>query len=326
MKRIHGGAVLALSALAFMSCLSAPVDKAAKAEEPETPRRVFTSESTAGLGFSDMFIVNPNYQKASLQASENSKALSALLLATDLGIKEKVSPQDLKKISELFFSHLPAEGEVKEIVIPGLSRYKVTGSEKETPELDGYFFIAQRKTNGSQIIYTVETNIPMGSLYAKDYDGYVMEPNQSFFKEVVPASWVSVMNIIHNDQVIVYQGVAYPDRLAPLYFSGSGIAPDTGLKKLVEPGLSITALMGELESTVHEATREEPLDEAERNSLRLLKKYADLSLALYAYVSGDEAQSRAYLRRAQGIDVNLPENARGSQCGRLQELMEYLDR
>ena len=314
--------ILVLMALAvlFTSCVS--TGKSTQKIEP--PRREYISVNTDGMNFSDMFVVNNDYKKMDLTFSDSSKYLSAVLFASDLGIFNSISKKDINKIAELFFSEMPVENETKIIVIPKLSKYTVKGDETQPVEKDGYFFITQYKTNDGVKKYRIESNIPISSYYGKDYDSYNISLESNFYKDKVPARWVAIMSIAFEKDVVIYQGVSYPSKISPLVYSGTGIAPDKWLSKMVTPGLSITTVINELEMTVNKATEKLPDDEIQRASVLFLKKYTNVSLSLYSIICGEKEKAMKYFKDSKNINVDIPENIRGAQFKRLADLVQYL--
>lgn len=314
--------ILVLMALAvlFTSCVS--TGKSTQKIEP--PRREYISVNTDGMNFSDMFVVNNDYKKMDLTFSDSSKYLSAVLFASDLGIFNSISKKDINKIAELFFSEMPVENETKIIVIPKLSKYTVKGDETQPVEKDGYFFITQYKTNDGVKKYRIESNIPISSYYGVDYDGYNISLESNFYKDNVPARWVAIMSIAFEKDVVIYQGVSYPSKISPLVYSGTGIAPDKWLSKMVTPGLSITTVINELEMTVNKATEKLPDDEIQRASVLFLKKYTNVSLSLYSIICGEKEKAMKYFKDSKNINVDIPENIRGAQFKRLADLVQYL--
>jgi len=317
MKRI---AVLMVLVVLFSSCVST----GSSTQKVETPRREYMSVNTDGMDYSDMFVINNNYKSTNLIFSDTSKYLSATLFASDLGIFDSVSKEDINKIAELFFSNMPMENETKIIVIPKLSKYTVKGDETQPIEKDGYFFITQYKNNEGIKKFRIESNIPISSYYGKDYDGYNISLNSNFYKDKVPARWVAIMSISFEKEIVIYQGVSYPSKISPLVYSGTGIAPDKWLAKMVTPGLNISTVIDDLETTVNKATETLPSDEVQRSSVLFLKKYTNVSLSLYSLISGEKEKAKTYFKESMSIDVDIPEDIRGAQFKRLTELVQYL--
>ena len=96
MKRI---AVLMVLVVLFSSCVST----GSSTQKVETPRREYMSVNTDGMDYSDMFVINNNYKSTNLIFSDTSKYLSATLFASDLGIFDSVSKEDINKIRNYSF-------------------------------------------------------------------------------------------------------------------------------------------------------------------------------------------------------------------------------
>lgn len=312
--------IFCLIAQTFLSCASTKSTKNEKKEE--TPRRTFESVDTTGLKLSDMFISDNGFIGDGKNYSKQTVNLSTALFVYDLGIANDISKDDFSKIGELFFNNMPLEDEVKMIVIPNLS--KKTENDSAEAEKDGYFFITQSKNKLGETCYKIESNIPINSIWAKTYDGYEIAINSNFFKNKVPARWVAIMNIAVKNDTIVYNGVAYPVKAAPLQFTGTGIGPDRNLSNLTKEGVTITSVKTSLEETVIKGTQNEPENEAQKNSMDCLKKYSNYSLALYSYLEGDNTSTKTYFENGKSIVVELPENSIGGQCKRLSSLVEFL--
>jgi len=294
-------------------------------QQPEkTPRREYISVNTENKNISDIFVIDANFKKDDLIVSDASKKVATAMFALDLGILETITKDDFNKIISLFFTDLPIENEIKTIVIPRLSQYSIKGDEAKPIEKDAYFFISKEKDNDGKVYYIMETNIPINSYYGKDYDGYSIAINSNYYKNEVPASWVSIMNIAIKEDVIIYQGVAYPNKVSPLYFSGTGIAPDKKLANILNSKKSVSDIMKELESVVNQATEDMPTDDVQKASALFLKKYTAISLSFYAYLDGNIELSKIYYDLNKSIEVRIPEDVRGSQYNRLNALMEYL--
>ncbi len=310
--------------LVLITLLTSCVSMGPSTPKAKPPRREYVSVNTNEMTMTDMFVVDNSYKSSDLVVSEPSKLLSATLLALDLGILDSVTKDELEKLSTLFFSNMPQENETKTVVIPALSKYLVKGDETKPIEKDGYFFITQYKTNEGIIKFSVESNIPISSFYGQYYDGYNISIDSNFYKDEIPAGWVAIMNIAFEKDIVVYQGVSYPSKIGPLFFSGTGIAPDKWLARMVTPGLSIETVMNELETTVNNATETLPDDEVQRASALFLKKYTAASLCLYSIISGDKQKAVEYFNDSENIKVDIPDDIRGAQFKRLKDLVDYL--
>jgi hypothetical protein len=310
--------------MVLIALLSSCFSTGSSTQKVESPRREYISVNTDGMDFNDMFVIENNYKSANLEFNDSSKYFSATLLAYDLGIIDSVSKKNINKIAELFFSNMPRENETKIIVIPKLSKYNVKGDETQPIEKDGYFFISQYVNNEGITKYRIESNIPISSYYGKDYNGYNISLNSNFYKDNVPARWVAIMSISFEKDIVIYQGVSYPSKISPLVYSGTGIAPDKWLAKMVTPGLSISTVINELETTVDKATEELPSDEVQMSSVLFLKKYTNVSLSLYSIIAGNKEKAVEYFKNSTSIDVVIPEDIRGAQFKRLNSLVNYL--
>lgn len=315
--------VLALGLLT--SCLSTPAasTKSTKStKESKPPRRVFESVDTTGLTFSDMFVVDNGFVGNGKKYNDAAVKVSAGMFVFELGIQNEVTDADLAKIGELFFNNLPAENEVKEIVIPQLCKKEDVTEENE---MDGYFFIFPSTNKNGQLNYTIETNLPIASIWADTYDGYIVSLKSTFNKNQVPAGWSAIMSIEVLEDTIVYNGVAYPTKASPLQFTGTGIGSDTRLSNLTKGEKSLETIMTDLDTVVTEGIAKTPTETEEaKNSMNLLAKYKDASMSMYSYLAGNPVKAKEYLASSDAIEMELPKNVMGGRCKKLSEFMNWL--
>lgn len=316
---------ITLILITFTNCLSLP--SASKkttntARESQPPRREFESVNTTGLSFSNMFVVDNGFVGNGKKYDKAAVKLSAGMLAFELGIQNEITAADLKKIGDLFFNNLPAENEVKEIVIPQLCKKEDVTAENE---LDGYFFIYPSTNKNGKLNYTIETNLPIASIWGRTYDGYIVTLKSSFYKNQVPASWNAIMSIEVLDDTIVYNGVAYPNKASPLQFTGTGIGSDTRLTNLTKGEKTLEKIMTELDSVVKEGLEKTPTDtDQAKQSINLLSKYKDASMSMYSYLAGNSEKAKEYLAASDALEMELPENVMGGRCKKISEFMNWI--
>lgn len=316
---------ITLILVAFTSCISTPSASTKATEtkkESQPPRREFESVDTTGLTFSNMFVVNNGFVGNGKKYNKATVKLSAGMLAFELGIQDEITDADFAKIGELFFNNLPAENEVKEIVIPQLCKKE---NATEENEMDGYFFIYPSTNKNGKLNYTIETNLPIASIWGSTYDGYIVTLKSSFFKNQIPARWNAMMSIEVLDDTIVYNGVAYPNKASPLQFTGTGIGSDTRLSNLTKGEKSLNTLMTELDSVVKEGLEKTPTDtDQAKQSMNLLSKYNDASMSMYSYLAGNPAKAKEYLAASDALEMELPENVMGGRCKKISEFMNWI--
>lgn len=306
----------------FTSCLSTPSATTKTTKEEKPPRREFESVDTTGLKFSDMFVVDNGFVGNGKKYNDAAVKVSAAMFAFELGIQNEVTKADLAKIGELFFSNMPTENEVKEIVIPQLCKKEDVTEENE---MDGYFFIFPSTNKNGQLNYTIESNLPLASIWADTYDGYIVTLKSSFNKNKIPASWAAIMSIEVLEDTIVYNGVAYPSKASPLQFTGTGIGSDSRLSNLTKGEKSLKTIMTDLDTVVSEGIAKTPTDNDEaKNSMNLLAKYKDASMSLYSYLAGNPVKAKEYLASSDSIVMELPKNVMGGRCQKLSEFMHWI--
>lgn len=312
--------LIVLIVLLFSSCLTTTRTN----NTPKPPRREFISVETTDLTIEDTFVVSDSCGDYGLEPSVNSRVFATAMFLKDLGILNEISSSEFEVISKAVFTNYPASGEVKEIVIPSLSKYQKKGDEETVIEKDAYLFVTHFTTDTGQEKFRIETNIPISSIYDKYYDGYFINTNSSFHKDIIPASWIAVMSIAFEDDVIVYKGVQFPPMASLLNYSGTGIGVDNWMNNPISPDSEIKDVMVELESVVEKATAELSDVPEQKESQLFLRKYSALTLSAYAYLNGDSELSRTYLEQAGTIEVTIPDNSMGKKYEGLEEVVSYI--
>jgi hypothetical protein len=170
-------------------------------------------------------------------------------------------------------------GQTKEVVIPALS----TSAEGE--EKDAYLFITRKTNKEGRPFYLIETNIPIGSIYAKTYDGYVMKRDLGFYVNEVPAEWTAVMNIVYENDIVLYRGMAYPSKSAPLIYTGTSFGSDVFMKDIISGRYSLAETgKGLLDKITEVITKTEIQTREQEDSMNYLVKCGNLSASVYSYI------------------------------------------
>ena len=281
------------------------------------PRRHFESVVLNDRNSREPVLIN-EYQKEARRFTREAKNYAAAMLLSDLGIIGETPKERFEQYANLFFSDLPAEGQVKEIVIPNLCTSDETEIEK-----NAYFFIAPATDGNGVQYFTVDTNIPISSVYAPPvYDGYVIRTAQKFYKNIVPGSWAAVMEIVPKDNLIFYRGIAYPRKAAPLHATETGIKADVQSVNMLT-GASVGEIRQKLLRNFNDiSTRNE--NNYDSQDLDFLEKFTALSEAVYSYLDADITGALKHLNLAKANETETPKNAMGSIYLELEKVMDYL--
>ena len=318
---------LCLLMIIFNSCIGKPAARvtlgttagtAAKTTEPEIPRREFLSVESGVYPENEPSITG-NFTAENIVFSHGAVNFSTALFLSDIGILSDVSKELFENYADVFFSQFPVIGEVKEIVIPGLSSV-----QNDNEEHDAYFFITMNDNNGHNY-YTIESNIPISGIYARTYDGYVMDRDRGFFKNEIPARWTSIMNIKTSGSILLYNGIAYPEKSAPLIFTGTGIGSDIGMKAVLSDQSSVSEMAVNLESIVKQAIgNSSPSNQRQAESMKFLEKTTYLSMSAYFYIDSNFKESRKYFLLSKQAGATVPDDKMGSRHKELELIMDYL--
>jgi hypothetical protein len=315
MKKFHFLGVFLFSVL-LAGCIGFP---SSGSRGRGAPRREFQSVEY-GTFPSNVPSVVGDFLADDISFTANSVNFSTALFLADVGILTDLPKEVFEKYAAVLFSRFPRKGEVKEIIIPGLSL-----SQEDDHEKDAYLFITKSKTNEGKDSYLIETNIPIGSIFASTYDGNVMILKGGFHKNQIPAGWTSVMNILPNDNILLYRGIAYPSKSAPLIFTGTGIGSDVRMNAIVSDQTTVSETASRLKNTVEQALQNTEADNQQQaDSLKFLEKSTYLSLSAYSYIDSDVEEAKRYFLLAQGTEVDIPGNIMGSRYKELEKIMDYL--
>lgn len=309
---------ICLLLIILTSCTGSP--SPAGTREPEIPRREFQSIETGTYPVNEPSIVG-NFIAADVSFSAGSINFSTALFLSDIGILPQVSKDLFEKYATALFSQFPDTGEVKQIITPGLSSIQEEGQER-----DAYFFITKNTNDEGHGYYSIESNIPTASIYAKTYDGYVMNRNRGFYRNKVPARWTSIMRIMTNSNILLYRGVAYPSKSAPLIFTGTGIGSDVRMNAILSDQIPLSDTAASLKSTVEKSLQKTALssNQQQAESMRFLEKSTYLSMAAYSYIDSNTEESRRYFLLSKQTEALIPNDTMGSRHNELEVIMDYL--
>jgi hypothetical protein len=287
--------------------------------EPEPPRREFQSIESIDTSSKIPFVVN-DFISDNISYKKGAVYFSTALFLSDLGILENTTKEDFKKYAEILFSGFPSEGQVKEIIIPNLSLSQDIEHEK-----NAYLFVTKNKNSDGKDFYLIESNIPMASIYAKTYNGYVISLNGGFFKNEIPARWTSIMNISINNDLILYKGIAYPSKSAPLIFTGTGIGSDVRMNSITSGESTVFEVKNGLKETVEQTlTTTKSENQLQIDSIKFLEKFTNISLSAYSYIDEDIEAAIEYQLLSKEIEVNIPDDIMGSRYNELEKIVNYL--
>jgi hypothetical protein len=313
MKGVHFSSILALVVL-FNGCFTTTSSK-----KEEVPRREFQTVEIIDGSMNDPFITN-EFISDNNSFKEGSVYFSAALFLSDMGILETITKEQFEKYTEVIFSNFPTEGQCKEVIIPNVSL-----SQEDRDEKNAYLFITKSKNNDGKYYYLIESNIPIASIYAKDYDGYVMRLNTGFYQNKIPARWTSIMRINTNNDILLYGGVAYPSKSAPLIFTGTGIGSDVHMNSIISGQSTITDVKNALKEAVEKALQNTQAENQQQiDSMKFLEKGTYISLSAYSYIDSDIEDAKKYYILSEQVNVNIPEDTMGSRISELSKIMNYL--
>jgi hypothetical protein len=303
----------------FNGCLGDPSSKSSN--KPIPPRRTFESVEDIDASSKEPFIVNKFIQD-DISYSRGSTRFSTALFLSDLGIMEGITKKQFDDYMSLFFSKVPKQDQINEIVIPNL-----LNSEKEDVEKNAYFFITKQKNQEGKDYYLVESNIPIASINSKTYDGYVINLADFLYKEKIPGSWTSIMFLYITNNNLFYRGMAYPDKSAPLIVSDTmgKIVASRRMDEIVSGKSTIAQVKNRLNEEAELILKNaDPGNEEQTRSLTFLKKHTYLSLSAYSYIDNTFKEAREHYLASEKIIIDIPNDSMGSRYNELRKIMNYL--
>lgn len=309
--------LLVFTILFFCGCVGI---SSSKAKKPEQPRRVFESVEIKDNLSSDPFIVN-EFIKDGISYNKESVYFSTALFLSDLGILNEITKKQFENYASVIFSDFPKEGQVKQIIIPNLSR-----SNDESAEKNAYLFISKLKNQEGRSLYLLESNIPIAGVNNRPYyDGYIVKLDSSFYRNQVPARWTSIMFIYFVDNNLFYRGLAYPSKSAPLIITEKGIRSDTGMNESLSGQSTLADIKNKLKETVENIIKNTvPENQQQTDLLKFLEKNSNLSLSAYSYIDGNVNDAKKFYLLSEGVKVDIPDDAMGRRSSELRKIMDYL--
>jgi vacuolar-type H+-ATPase catalytic subunit A/Vma1 len=131
--------------------------------------------------------------------------------------------------------------------------------------------------------------------------------------------------MVFNQDVLLYRGIAYPSKSAPLIFTGTGIGSDPNMKAIVSASSSIAETKTKLQETVESALdNTEAESQRHIDSMKFLKKDTYLSLSAYSYIDSDFEDAKKYYLLSQDATANIPDDIMGNRYAGLEKIMNYL--
>jgi hypothetical protein len=198
-------------------------------------------------------------------------------------------------------------------------------SKEEDHERDAYLFITKGKTNNGLDCYVIDTNIPIAGIYSSNYNGYVMRLTSAFHKNQVPSRWTSVMSIMFNNNILLYRGVAYPSKSAPLISTETSIGSDVRMNAVISAQTTISETSSQLNNTVDRALKNTTAENQHHaDSMKFLEKSTYLSLSAYSYIDSDFNGANKFFLLAKETEAIIPDDTMGSRYSELEKIMEYL--
>jgi len=288
---------------------------------PLPPRRVFESIEIVDNVSTTPFIVR-DFIRGNNTFQQGSVNFATALFLADLGILAEITKEQFEIFSSVIFSEFPQKGQVKEIVIPNLSR-----SSDSDAERNAYLFVTRQQNSEGRYFYLLETNIPISGIYDRPYyDGYVMNLNRGFLKNEIPGSWTAIMFLHYVDNNLFYRGIAYPSKSAPLIITERGeLGLDVSMNAVISGLSTVTEVRNKLRETVAEAVRvAEPENQQEFDSIRRLEQFTYLSLSAYSYIDGIFYEAKNYFLRSEEITVEISTSPWGRRQQELRNIMNFL--
>ena len=319
--------LLSLSVL-LLGCFSTPSStsnmrpsssSAVRTSEP--PRREFTPVEDIDPNAVVPFVVD-EYLSDGRVYQEGSVKFATALLLSDMGILQTVDKELFHQYAAVIFTDLPAEDQVKQIVIPNLSQSNELDKEK-----NAYLFITKNYNQDGILYYLIESNIPISSYFRGPgyYNGYVMRMNSNFIKGEIPSSWVSIMYLYANENNLLYRGVAYPEKsdLLAVRSSTGNIGTDN-MVSLRAGHSTVPGMKRSLERDVGDLLAVLEISNVPTESIEFFRKYVLLSLSAYSYINSnfDDAQNEYLI--SKGIDAPTPDNLMGRSFTELMAIMDYI--
>jgi hypothetical protein len=301
----------------FNGCLST-------SSKRKPPIREFQTIELSDSSLTDPFIVN-EYISDDVVFKKGSVYFSTALFLSDLGIMEDIKKETFEKYVDILFSRFPVTGELKQIIIPNLSFSQDIKETNYLSEKNAYLFIAKNINSVGREYYRIESNIPVASSWTNTYDGYVVRLKSGFYRNIIPAGWAAIMNLYFNKDILVYQGIAYPSKAAPLRFSGTGIGSDIRMASILAEQSTVSDVKNALRDTVDQAITATKIEnEEQKASIRFLEKYTNVSLSAYSYIDSDIEDAKKYYLLAKSMEIDIPDNAMGNRYNELEKIMNYL--
>jgi hypothetical protein len=312
MKKINVLVMSLLGVIIFNGCLST-------FSRREPPIREFQTIAIADVSSKDPFVVT-EYISDNISFKRGSVYFSTALFLSDLGILENTTKEQFEKFVNILFSNFPAEGQLKQIIIPDLAL-----SQDINPEKNAYLFVTKDKNSVGRYRYRIESNIPLSSNRTKTYDGYVVSIKYGFYKNSIPAGWAFIMDVYFNKDILLYHGIAYPSKSAPLRFTGTGIGSDVNMGAIMDEQSSVSEVKKILKDVVNEAlVNTETENEQQIASMKFLDKSTNISLSAYSYIDSDMEDAKKYFHLSREIEVDIPDNIMGSRYKELETIINYL--
>jgi len=283
-------------ALVIIECSTTPL------EEGTEQRLSFQPVNTAGLTVKDSFIVG-EFTSDGAEFSKASRYYSTANFLADLDILDDVDFDAFDSLSTVLFADLPAEGQTKEVVIPNAAP-EVKGNDSIR---DAYLFIT-KTTGGDRCgCYLIETNIPVGAMRNKNDTIFFLNNKTGFFKGEIPGNYANgVLSLTCDGDLLVYQGLVYPNLTPPLGFSAKGLKPDSQLNCLLSGDMSLDQIKAKLGG---QAKMLENHTAKPGGAFKFLEKFVNMSLCAYSFLESDFDAASRYYDKAACINCPAPEDS-----------------
>lgn len=303
-------------------CYSVPSSNStSKTNKTVPPRRTYKSAENIDASAKEPFNVQ-EFVSDGISYNRGSIRFSTALFLSDLGILEGITKKQFDNYASVFFSKLPKQDQINEIIIPNLSK-----SEKEDAEKNAYFFITKQEDKDNKEYYLIESNIPINSKYTKIYDGYEIRLESAFYKDIIPGNWTSIMFLRTSNNNLYYRGMAYPVKSPPIVFSEreDGIVPDLRMDELISGRSTVSQAKNRLKEEFDKILEKADPNNAEQTRvLSFMKKYVYLSLSVYSYIDGSFKEAKDNFLAAEKITADIPQEKIISQYNELKKIMNYL--
>jgi hypothetical protein len=294
-----------LAAFVLMGCemFKSTTTKSA-ASNPSEPLWRFESVDTAGLTLKDSFVMN-DFVSDGVVFSKASREYSMANFLAEMNILQELDYETFYYLSDLLFTNLPIEGQVKQVVLPNITKQALSPIFIK----DVYLFITKTKDNENHAIYRIDSNIPLGAARNNIKLRY-FDMRQGCYNGFIPGNDLTgTVYLSFNKDLLVFQGYFYPTFIAPLWKTEKGLMPDSNFKHLLSGEHTLAQTKVKLEWDASVAIRDM---NGKNESPEFMTKFTLISLAAYSFLDDDCEEA-----------VRCFESAINTECPPQQESLTF---